>query len=176
MSTTDRSLPVIYLPQALADSTAELLDSFARTGPSEGVVYWFGIEGANAAVVTSLIVPDAETWAGGIRTTEEANAEAVCAIAGTPLVLLGQAHSHPGSHVRHSPTDDRETFAQFQGAISVVVPYFGRYGMDLDECGIHRFMDRQYREICREERSRHLVVLPTIRDLRSWPIAHVEAR
>lgn len=158
---------VVCLPELLAERTAELLDTFAATRPSEGVVYWFGIEGPQAAVVTTLVVPDAETSVGGIRTTEEANAEAVGVAVGTPLVLLGQAHSHPGCHVRHSPTDDRETFAAFEGALSVVVPWFGRYGLDLPVCGVHRFTGGRYREITPAHVAEHLVVLPGVRDLRT---------
>ena len=46
---------VIYISNDLAQETARLLDSFATQSPAEGVVYWFGIEGADVGVVTTLI-------------------------------------------------------------------------------------------------------------------------
>ena len=59
-------LPIVYLSSELAQKTASLLDSFAQVSPSEGVVYWFGLEEENTAVVTTLIVPDADTTAGSV--------------------------------------------------------------------------------------------------------------
>jgi hypothetical protein len=154
------SLSVIHITDALLARTGELLASFAKRRPSEGVVYWFGLESGNMSVVTTLVVPDAEARAGCVSTSSEANAEALTALVGTPLVLIGQAHSHPGDDVRHSEVDDRDTFARFDGAISVVVPYFGRSGVNLVRCGVHRHEGGVFRPVRRDEVSRHLVVLP----------------
>jgi len=158
------TLPVIYITRELADETARLLNSFAESSPSEGVVYWFGFQASDGAVVTTLLVPNADTSDGSVRTSVEANAEAIGVIVGTPLVYLGQAHSHPGSRVTHSPTDDHETFARFDGAISVVVPWFGRYGFQLDKCGVHRHVDGNFHQV-RDVRS-HVRIIPGLADLR----------
>lgn len=167
MSSGGRRWPVVYVTNELLRATAELLASFAARDESEGVVYWFGLELAGEgsggrAVVTTLIVPDADTSRGNVRTSAGANAQAVGAVAGTPLVLLGQAHSHPFEFVGHSRTDDRDTFAQFPGALSVVVPFFGRNGMALDDCGVHRHMDGKFRRIAAGEVGHHLRVLPGV--------------
>lgn len=159
-------MTVVYVTEGILDESARLLASFADAGESEGVVYWFGLEFGERAVVTTLIVPDADTSTGGVRTSAAANAEAVGAVAGTPLVLLGQVHSHPFEHVGHSPVDDRDTFAQFPGALSVVVPYCGRQGMDLSNCGVHRHMAGRYQRIPNTSVEAHLSVLPGVRDLR----------
>jgi hypothetical protein len=161
---SSQPVSLIYITDDLAQKTAVLLDSFARTRPSEGVVYWFGVENAKVAVVTTLIVPDADTTGGRIRTSAAANALVISNITGTPLVYLGQAHSHPGHSVGHSCVDDQETFARFDGAISVVVPWFGRYGLRLCECGIYRHIDGRFREISQVEN--HLRILPGLADLR----------
>jgi hypothetical protein len=158
-------LPVIYISDELAQKTASLLDSFARLKPSEGVVYWFGLEEENTAVVTSLIVPDADTTAGSISTSAKANAEVVRGIVGNRLVYLGQAHSHPGSNVFHSCYDDDHTFAAFTGAISVVVPWYGRYGFDLEQCGLHRHMNGRFQAVRNPDK--HLRIIPGFRDLRN---------
>ncbi len=159
-----KEMPVVYITDDLAQQTAGLLDSFAQHRPSEGVVYWFGIEDTAAAVVTTLVVPNADTTAGSVRTSPEVNADALRVIVNTPLVYLGQAHSHPGPHVKHSCFDDEQTFARFDGAISVVVPWFGRYGLHLAECGVHRHRDGRFQEI--RNIDRHLRVIPGLRDLR----------
>ena len=161
------SLSVIHITDALLARTGELLVSFAERRPSEGVVYWFGLESDSMSVVTTLVVPDAETRVGCVSTSAEANAEALMAVVGTPLVLIGQAHSHPGDDVRHSEVDDRDTFARFDGAISVVVPYFGRSGVDLLRCGVHRHGGGVFHPVRQDEVSRHLVVLPGEANFRS---------
>jgi hypothetical protein len=161
------AMPVVYVAESLLTETARLLATFAEVEQSEGVVYWFGLEMGKRAVVTTLIVPDADTSTGAVSTSAAVNAEAVVAVAGTPLVLLGQAHSHPSRWVGHSSVDDRETFAQFPGALSVVVPFYGRRGMVLAECGVHRHVDGKYRRIKHGYVEEHLRVLPGVRDLRT---------
>ena len=74
-------------------------DAEDAAAEGEGVVYWFGLELGERAMVTTLVVPDADTTRGSIRTSAAANAEALSVITDTPLVLLGQAHSHPWRRV-----------------------------------------------------------------------------
>lgn len=166
VAVSDVVIPTVYITKELLERTRELLTSFADNSRSEGVVYWFGFELEENAVVTTLVVPDADTSWGCIRTSPQANAQALSAIVGTPLILLGQAHSHPGSGVRHSPTDDNETFASFDGAISVVVPHFGREGINLETCGIHRHTSGAFQFIELSEISEHIKVLPGEADFR----------
>jgi hypothetical protein len=159
-------LPVVHISDILLSETGRLIASFAEGRDSEGVVYWFGLEFGDKAVVTTLVVPDADTTYGCISTTPEANGEALGVIVGTPLVLIGQAHSHPGNGVRHSPFDDRETFARFEGAISIVVPYYARRGVDLRRCGVHRHINGAFQLINKKQLAEHIVIVPGQADLR----------
>lgn len=168
-SVADGGAPVVCIPETLLTRTAELIASFAERRPSEGVVYWFGLEYGGRAVVTTLVVPDADTSTGAIRTSVEANAQALGVAVGTPLVLLGQAHSHPAAGVQHSRTDDEDTFARFDGALSLVVPYFARYGIDLGACGLYRHVAGRFRPVPPSAMAEHLVVLPGVADLRLAP-------
>lgn len=158
--------PVLYVTDTLLTETGNLIESFACERESEGIVYWFGFEFGSKSIVTTLIVPDADTSRGDIVTSPEANAEALGVIVGTPLVLLGQVHSHPGRGVRHSSTDDRETFARFEHAISIVVPYFARHGIDLRRCGVHRHTNGVFELVSHKELERHVIVIPGHADLR----------
>lgn len=160
------NLPVLHITDILLVETGNLLASFAATKRSEGIVYWFGLELEEISVVTSLIVPNADTSWGCISTSPEANAEVLSLIVGTPLVLLGQAHSHPGNKVRHSDIDNRQTFARFEGAISVVVPYFAKKGVKLRRCGIHRHTGGSFEIISPKQLAKHIVVIPGKADLR----------
>lgn len=156
----------IYISDTLLERSGELLASFSDPEPAEGIVYWFGFELAGKSVITSILVPNANTNYGCVSTTAEANAQVLMSVVGTPLVLIGQAHSHPGSIVRHSDVDDRQTFPRFEGAISVVAPYFARRGMDLNHCGVHRFIEGEYRLLKPGKVRDHLVVVPGERDFR----------
>jgi hypothetical protein len=160
------TLPIVFLPVGVFEETWSALRSFCRGGDQEGVAYWFGIADEESAVVTTVIVPNAEAGWGMVRTSASANAEVVEAIMGTPLVLLGQAHSHPGKNVRHSPADDGQTFASFQGAISVVVPYYAKGMPSLDGCGIHRVIDRSFVYLDQEAWGDHLRLIPSYHDFR----------
>ncbi len=161
-----RVLPTVCIPATLLAITGQLLESFAAEHPAEGILYWFGLELDSQAVVTSLVVPDADTSDGDVVTSAAANAEALTAIVGTPLILIGQVHSHPRANVRHSVIDDRDTYAQFPGALSVVVPYFGRQGVHLERCGIHRHIGGGFQLIPPTQVREHLRVLPGISDFR----------
>ena len=164
----DPKLPVLYIADTLLCETGRLIASFAEARDSEGVVYWFGFEFGDKAIVTTLVVPDADTTHGCISTSPEVNAEALGVIVGTPLVLLGQAHSHPGNGVRHSPVDDRETFSRFEGAISVVVPHYARRGVDLRRCGVHRHTGGAFQLVNTKQLDEHIVIVPGQADLRRY--------
>jgi hypothetical protein len=159
-----RHLPIVYISDELATKTAFLLNSFADAKPSEGVVYWFGIEQQQSAVVTTLIVPNADTTYGSVWTSALANSDAIRVTIGTALVYLGQAHSHPGSSVSHSLVDDSDTFALCEGILSIVVPWFGRYGIQLAECGVHRYVGNRFMDVDRVDD--HLRIVPGFADLR----------
>jgi len=173
---TDEAGPIIFVSETHLEYTGLLLASFAEAKPSEGVVYWFGLEHGKRATVTTLVVPNARTTPGSVETSVTANAEAQGAMIGTPLVLLGQAHSHAAWHVEHSVVDDERTFARFNGAVSLVVPYYGRYGLDLDECGLYRHVNGAFRKVPRTSYGEHLVVLPGVRDYRSQGTSHARDR
>jgi hypothetical protein len=159
-----REVVPIYITEELGERTAQLLDSFASEQPSEGIVYWFGLELEKCSVVTTLIVPEADTRDGCIQTSVEANAEVIRVIVGSPLVLIGQAHSHPGRNVSHSSVDDEQSFARFDGALSVVVPWFGRYGFRIEECGLHRHVGGRFVRV--RDSYAHLRIVPGFADLR----------
>jgi hypothetical protein len=166
ISYASASLPVVFVTRTLLDRTGEILASFAEFSRSEGVVYWFGFEWSGTSIVTTLVIPNADTKWGCVSTTPEANAEALSVVIHTPLVLLGQAHSHPSHKIRHSPVDDRETFARFDGAVSIVIPFFGQRGVKLSRCGVHRHIDGAFRVIQPSKVRDHIRVLPGEADLR----------
>lgn len=53
------------------------------------------------------------------------------------LVLISQVHSHP-TYAYHSTTDNSFPLVTTVGQFSIVVPYFARLGIVLQNCAIYR--------------------------------------
>jgi len=61
-----QSLLIVFITAPLLERTARLLASFADECDSEGVVYWFGFEHGSHSIITTLVVPDADTTPSGV--------------------------------------------------------------------------------------------------------------
>jgi len=113
--------------------------------PHEGIVYWAGSKKGNTCFVTMAIAPTAITHEGQFIVDHLSNARAILALHEYARSHLGQVHSHPGTCVDHSGPDDREAAFKTEGLLSLVVPCYGRQGMDpLLQCGIHRFKKKTF--------------------------------
>lgn len=51
-----------------------------------------------------------------------------------------------------------------KGPISVVVPWFGRYGLRINECGVYRHLGGRFRGV--SDVDAHLRIMPGFADLR----------
>jgi hypothetical protein len=52
------------------------------------------------------------------------------------MIGLASLHTHPGNAF-HSDTDDTNMLFSHHGAISIVIPNFGRDPIDLGECSVN---------------------------------------
>ena len=89
---------------------------------------------ASDGTVTRLVVPDQEaTPVPHCTVTVTTAGKLALAVAlGHHERYVARIHSHPGLAF-HSPTDDANPAITFEGALSIVVPYFGlglRRGLD----------------------------------------------
>lgn len=127
----------IHVPRRIVDQTVRFLQQQGRRF-CEGVVLW-AVRSDNPARVVEAIIPDQEP----IPATEGA-----CVVLPLPfrerltrelhergLYIAIQVHSHPGEAF-HSDTDDRYPVIHHRGAISIVVPYFARYGMPIEDLAV----------------------------------------
>lgn len=111
-----------------------------------------GLEGTAmiAGPIPRLVIPDQlarRTPLGvSVELTERGQWDLATALAGNEA-YVARIHSHPGEAF-HSPTDDRNPVITFNGAISIVVPYFGlglRYG--LGACAVLRLDSGAWRDL-----------------------------
>jgi hypothetical protein len=107
-------------------------------------------DGAGGWVSVRFIAPDQHAYVGdlgcSVEVTDAGKVQLVEALRPDEVYLV-RAHSHP-DRAFHSPVDDRNPALTHEGALSVVVPYFGlglRRG--LDACAVFRLEGGRWREL-----------------------------
>jgi hypothetical protein len=143
--------PKLIIPEDICEHTIRGLRSHSPgTEDHEGVVYWAGhtLNAVNAQIVTTCLVPDAETSPGSFHIPPAADAKVVHQIHENSISGIGLVHSHPSAWTSHSPGDDQGAGLVFDGFYSVIVPSYGADGMlPIERCGIHRYENNQFHEL-----------------------------
>jgi len=130
----------IELPRRLAEDALAHLRRAGRDG-LEGVALWAGQRDGNIFRIQRTIIPeqDATRTEQGllyvVSGTELRRINQELYEAG--LMLVAQIHSHP-SRAYHSDTDDAYPIITVLGGVSVVVPDFGRKGINLTTWEVYR--------------------------------------
>jgi proteasome lid subunit RPN8/RPN11 len=136
-------------------------------GHHEGICFLCGYETATATLYTTAIAPNADHGPGHVRCSEQDIAAVTKAAREHRLGLLAQVHSHPSGSASHSLGDDEMVFMPFEGMLSIVVPDYGRFGIQpLGSLGVHQFQDGRWVLCTRESVRANFAILPTLRDLR----------
>lgn len=121
------------------------------------------------AVVTSLLHPDAERTAGWYEQRDGIAWDRLYKFGYEHgLYYLMQLHTHPvGYSTRHSPRDDAGAFCDRLGFISIVLPDFALYGIDLrsERVSVHERTAEGWRLWPHREALERLVVVPASLDL-----------
>lgn len=153
--------------KAIEETVSALRRSGTRDEAHEGVAYWAGRRFGADAIVTTCIAPAADTTYGSFATSSRTNAKVVMYLAQAGLELIGQVHSHPGTLVDHSDGDNDRALMPYEGFLSVVVPLYGRRGMEpLTQCGIHIYEGRMFRRLTNSEVKSRFRVVSHFADLR----------
>lgn len=127
------------IPREVVTATAAFLELRGRSG-LEGTVLWLGeVDTETKATVTKPYVPEQVAYRSAQGLAVEVTRRGLSGlIESLPLgvFVLVRVHSH-GEHAYHSETDDQNMIVSHEGAISIVVPYFARHGLDLMECSVN---------------------------------------
>jgi hypothetical protein len=136
-------------------------------GDHEGVVFLAGFETQGATVFTGVVAPQADHGPGRVLSSQEQVLAASRAARGAGTSILAQLHSHPGAWTRHSEGDDSMVLMPFEGMLSIVAPWYGRFGLrPLDSLGVHQYQDGSWALCDRESVRAAFRILPTELDLR----------
>lgn len=119
------------LPFPIVNDTIEVLRGAARSG-TEAFVLWGGVVESDELLIRSMLVPRqvGHITDAGLLVTVDGDAlfEANRALYQRGEILAAQVHSHP-TDAFHSDTDDCYPLVTLAGALSAVVPNFGRDGI-----------------------------------------------
>jgi hypothetical protein len=136
-------------------------------GDHEGMVFLLGRELSDLTFFTAALAPDANHGRGHVICSAEAVAQAQQAAREHRLALLGQLHTHPKDWTDHSEGDDDLVFMPFEGMLSIVAPWYGRFGLrPVDSLGVHQFQDGRWVQATRESVAQKFRVIPSDFDLR----------
>lgn len=151
MSTTSTSpaglsgLTCIELPRRLAEEALAHLKYAGREG-LEGVALWAGQRDGHTFRIQRTIIPEQDatrTEQGLLYVVNGAELRRINQeLYEGGLMLVAQIHSHP-SRAYHSDTDDAYPIVTVLGGVSVVVPDFGRKGINLTTWEVYRLQRGQ---------------------------------
>lgn len=146
----------------------QLLLMLATSPPGvERVAYLDGVRTPSGdGVVTTVTVPHAEQSAGHFNVAATEMSRAGAHLRASGLVRLAQVHTHPGSDVRHSKTDDARAYSQRTGAVSIVLPWHATRDPRPTDGAVHVRDGDGWRGLDPQEASSFINVVPAIVDTR----------
>jgi hypothetical protein len=142
------------IPRRVLDATRAFLYARGLRG-AEAVVVWIGpVLDDTTAEITDAYVPEQiahkSDYGASVEVTQEGLTRLISSLEPGTFVVC-RVHSHP-SEAYHSDLDDMNMLISHQGAISIVVPYFARGTIALEECSVNELVhDRGWRELGRRE-------------------------
>lgn len=134
------------------DTTAFLRQAGQKN--CEGRVYWLGKEENGAVRLTRIAIPQqvARRTIYGVSVTVPQSANIEIARDLKPgEYIVAKVHSHP-NRAYNSDVDKANPFLRHDGSISIIVPNFGRAGMDkLCNCAVCVFTEGKWHDLTSEQ-------------------------
>jgi hypothetical protein len=127
------------VPGRVLEDTGSFLQERGSEGV-EAVVLWIGraLDEEQAAILAAY-APDQVAYRSehglAVEVTAAGLTELISALPAGVFVLC-RVHSHPGA-AYHSELDDQNLIIAHPGAISIVVPFFARDPIVLDNCSVN---------------------------------------
>lgn len=116
--------PVLKVSKQQLQQTLSHLQTAGELN-KECVVLWLGVLNGNSENVKTVIRPEHEAEEDWFNIPDSSLKELSQLLQSKGLMVLAQVHSHPETAF-HSWADDRMALVRRKGALSVVIPYFGK--------------------------------------------------
>jgi hypothetical protein len=164
---------MITIPETI---WASMLSEFAKEKLQvEQVCYLDGVTVEDGGIVTTMTIPNAKLESGRFHVVPDAMNEAGKHLRALRFRRLAQVHTHPTEWTGHSPWDNEWAYSQLPGAISIVLPHFGRTQPRLEQAGVHLRSSAGWRQLTPPEVQLHLRLVPSVLDFRRiHESAHIE--
>lgn len=139
----------IMVPSNIISDTTAYLVKQGQKG-FEGRVYWVAqLAGGQAKVLRIAIpeqIPRRTLFGVSVTVPQNANVMITRGLNKGEYIAV-KVHSHPDK-AYNSETDKNNPFLRHEGAISIIVPNFGRYGMaNLENCAVCIFTKGQWNDL-----------------------------
>ena len=155
---------MITIPETI---WAAMLAEFARNKKEvEQVCYFDGVTVGDVGIVTTLTIPNAALETGRFHVSPDAMSEAGKHLRALRFRRLAQVHTHPSEWTGHSQWDNEWAYSQLPGAVSIVLPHFGRRQPRLENAGVHLRTNAGWRQLSPGEVMQHLRLVPGLLDFR----------
>jgi hypothetical protein len=158
---TTKDGKMVYVPRPVLKKTTKYLRCYGKQH-CEGLLFWSGVQtdGGDIFITTCIYPSIANCSAGHASVDAISGAEVVSETRSRGLIVLAQVHSHPGSAF-HSSTDNCNPFVFSEGFFSIVVPCFGKGGMEpFWKCRVYRYgRDKKWHELRKEDIQRTFLVV-----------------
>lgn len=139
---------MITVPSGVVAATLDTLRACGG-GRRECLVYWTS---AGDGAVSAVVHPRHSASWGGVVVDGAWATSFFLELALEGRSVVAQVHTHPGSWVEHSITDDEHTLISSPGYVSIVIPSFAAgelsagWGIwEIDEAGAWRAAERVVR-------------------------------
>jgi len=156
------------ITDAAVDAAQQLLPTYrGADGAHEGIAFLAGIETPSKTLLLATITPQADHGPGHVSCSAAEVLRTSRAARANGLAVLAQLHTHPGPITFHSVGDDSMVLLPFEGMLSIVAPYYGRFGLrPLDSLGVHQFQGGRW-VLCERSTVRaRFRIVPSSLDLR----------
>lgn len=155
---------MITIPESLWGA---MLEEFSRDKRQvEQVCYFDGVLLGDDGAVTTMTTPSAVLEASRFHVPPEAMSEAGKHLRRFKLRRLAQVHTHPAEWTGHSRWDDEWAYSQLPGALSIVLPHFGRAQPRLEQAGVHLRSSAGWRQLSPAEVPLYVRLVPGRLDFR----------
>lgn len=145
-----------------------MLEQFKKAKRSvERVAFLDGFErAAGDGIVTTVVIPNARLEVDWYDVPTDAMSNAGAHFRRHDMIRLAQVHTHGGDWVGHSGRDSEKAYSQATGALSLVVPFHGRFKTAPVDCGVNLREDEGWRLVDGREAAAVVRVIPGFLDFR----------
>ena len=130
MRISRKQCPTIFVPASVQRETISHIRACGEKS-AEGFVAWAGVKGRTGIEVRSVLIPQrngSEEFAC-VMLSDDSMEHFSTEMITRGETLIAQVHSHP-FEAFHSETDNQFPLIHRTGFLSIVIPYFGRYGFE----------------------------------------------